>query len=273
MITVKRLRRSAVAGYFYPQEPEELRACLGRLIEPAATRTPARAALLPHAAVRFAGPVTGATVSQLEIPSTCVLLGANHTAQGERWSLMAAGAYQTPLGEVPIAETLAGQLLDACPRLSPDTAAHRGEHAIEVPLVFLQWLRPFDLTIVPIVVGGCEPAECAEVGEALGRVLNGHDERVLVIASSDLSHYEARELAIQKDARLIEAMLAADSPRFLREIRQLDASVCGEGAIACMLAALGGLGASRGRLARYGTSADAGGDPSSAVGYAGIIFN
>jgi AmmeMemoRadiSam system protein B len=274
MIAVNRLRRPAVAGYFYPQEEAELRACLGRLIEPAATRTAARAALLPHAALRFAGSVTGATVSQIEIPSVCVLLGANHTAQGARWSVMADGAYQTPLGVVPVAETLAGRLLEACPQLRPDAAAHRGEHAIEVPLVFLQWLRSADLTIVPIVVAGCEPAECEEVGQAIGRALAaGQDERVLVIASSDLSHYEARELAIQKDARLIEAMLSADAARFLREARQLDAAVCGEGAIACLLAALQGLGASRGWLTRYGTSADAGGDPNSAVGYAGIIFN
>ncbi|MBI3324104.1 MAG: AmmeMemoRadiSam system protein B [Candidatus Omnitrophica bacterium] len=269
---VARLRRPAVAGYFYPADAAELGRAVDQLLSVPSARQQALGALVPHAALRFSGLIAGRTLGPIEIPEVCVILGAGHTGQAPAWSLMADATYQTPLGEVPVAEELAAQLLEACPRISADAAAHYGEHSIEVPLVFLQRCGPRELAIVPIVVGASEADECVEVGGALADVVSRYQRRVLIVASSDLTHYEPRETAVQHDARLIGALTALDGPGLLAEVRRRGASVCGDGAMACALAALGRLGATAGRLARSGTSADAGGDPHSVVGYAGVVF-
>jgi len=234
---------------------------------------PSRGAIVPHAGYQFSGAVAGDTFSRLTISRRCVILGPNHTGWGPSWSLMADGAYATPLGEVPIDEPLARALLDACPLLVADHLAHKGEHAIEVELPFLQWLRPQDLAIVPLVVGSEDAEEFSQVAEALVRVVAQVHEPVLLLASSDFTHYESREHAANKDAQLIEAIHTVDAQRFVQRVHELRSSMCGYGPVACLLGAARRLGATHAQLIRYATSADAGGDPDSVVGYAGIILN
>ena len=268
-----RVRPAAMAGLFYPNAPEALREELGRLTVAPASRVRSIGVIVPHASYHYSGSVAGETLSRLTIPRRCVILGPNHTGWGAPWSLMAEGAYATPLGEVPIDEPFARALLDACPLLAADDLAHRGEHAIEVELPFLQCLGPADLTIVPLVIGSEQPEEFDQVAGVLAERLSRSGEPVLLVASTDLTHYEPKAVAEHKDAQLIDAIQTLDEQQFLQRVDRLHVAMCGYGPVACVLGAARRLGASGAQLIRYATSADAGGDPQSVVGYAGIILN
>lgn len=272
MIVAPVTRRPAVAGYYYPAEPEALRMAVDALTpvhsSPSST---AYAIIAPHGSYQRSGAIAGAAFSQVAIPRRCIVLGPSHTGSWMPWSLMAAGAYRTPLGDVPIDEACAEALRLRCPFFEVDAWAQRGEHAIEVLLPFLQRRGPADLTIVPIIIGSEDQEELGRLAEALAQVIRMSEERVLLVASSDLSHYETQERAAAQDRLLIEAMCALDAGQLTRTVQDRSILMCGYGAVASVLSAATALGARRGRLTQYGTSVEAGGDPDSATGYAGLI--
>ncbi|MBI1992408.1 MAG: AmmeMemoRadiSam system protein B [Candidatus Omnitrophica bacterium] len=266
------VRRPAVAGYYYPADPvtlkEEIDACTATRRDPRA----AFGALLPHGSFRHCGDILGATLSHVSIPRRCIVLGPSHTGSLIPWRLLVEGAYRTPLGDVPIDEACAQSLRERCPFLEDDPQAQQGEHAVEVLLPFLQRLGPEDLTVVPIVGGSERSEELQRVAEALAQVVRMQEEPVLLLASSDLSHYARREQASEQDHAVIDAICDMDDARLTHEIRRGPTRMCGYGAAACMLGAARALGARHGTLVSYGTSADAGGDPHSVIGYAGIVI-
>ena len=189
------------------------------------------------------------------------------------WSLMGSGAYRTPLGEIPVDASFASALRMRCPFLTPDAWAHRGEHAIEVLLPFLQRLGPPDLTIVPMIISADDPTAFAQLAQALAQLIQMSEEPILLVASSDLSHYETHAHAAAQDRAFLDAICALDSERLIRCVQDDGVIMCGYGAVACLLDATKALGASHGRLVRYGTSTDAGGDPHAVIGYAGVIVS
>ncbi len=267
------VRRPAVAGYYYPADPTALRSAVDGFARAKARPAPALGLLVPHGSFRHCGMILGETLAQVTIPRRCIILGPSHTGSLMPWSLMVSGAYRTPLGDVPVDERCAQALLARCAFLEPDAWSQRGEHAVEVVLPFLQRLGPRDLTIVPIVTGSDNPDEFSLVAHALAQVIRMQEELVLLIASSDLSHYEPCERSRAKDQALIDAVCSLDEARLIRSVHEGKALMCGYGAAACVLSAARTLGARSGRLVRYGTSAGAGGDPHSVTGYAGIIFS
>jgi AmmeMemoRadiSam system protein B len=273
MTIAPRIRRPAVAGYCYPVDPEALRHTIERSLQAAAplSPTPARGTLVPHGSYRHTGNILGATLGNTVIPRRCILLGPSHVERWTSWSIVTDGAYRTPLGEVPIDAAGAEALRARCSFLSVDETWHRGEHAIEVVLPFLQHLGPADLSIVPIIIGAEDAAEWAQCAEALAQVIRMQEEPVLVIASSDFSHYLPAPETSARDRRLIDAIRTLDASTFTRAVREQTAPVCGAAAIACWLGAMTRLNATTATLAAYGTSADTGGDPHSAIGYAGLI--
>jgi len=272
-MVVNHLRQASVAGYLYPQEPEALREELGRLTRDEPHKTSAIGVIVPHGSYRWCGAIVGETFSRVVIPPRCILLGPNHMGVGVPWSLMVGGAYRTPLGEVAIDEALAQALQAVCPFLVADDAVHRGEHALEVALPFLQWLGPERLTIVPLVIGSEDPEECQRVADALAEVIRRTGEPALLVASADLTHYEPLASVRHKDAQLLETLQTLDEHRLRRQLQASSTMTCGYGPIACLLAASRRLGATQARLVRYGTSAEGGGDPNSVIGYAGLILN
>lgn len=266
------VRKPAVAGYYYPADPDVLAHTVDALAVPAAARHPAQAVLVPHGSIRQCGRIIAATLASLSIPRRCIILGPSHTAGMLPWSVMPSGAYRTPLGEVPIDEACVDALRRRCPFLQADAWAQRGEHAIEAVLPFLQRLGPQDLTLVPIVVNSDDPAECRQAAQALAQVVRMQEEAVLLIASADLSHHEPQERVTLQDRALMESICGLDDAGLIREARQGRSRMCGAAATACVLQAARALGAGTGRLVSYGTSAETGGDPGSAIGYAGIVW-
>lgn len=263
-----------VAGYFYPRDPEELRQAMAQLAGRALLEPrDARIAIVSHSSFQFSGAVAAATFAALAIPDRWIIVGSNHTGVGPAWSVMPDGAYQTPLGEVPVETALAEELLARCPVLVADEVAHRGEHAIEVQLPWLQRSRPANLTIVPIITKDENPDTCRQVAQAIAELVRGSRQPLTVLISSDLSHYESREQAVAKDAALLQAIHARDADRFLGCVREQAVRMCGTGALACGLGIAQGLGLRTATTIRYATSADAGGDPDSVTGFAGVILS
>ena len=268
-----RIRRPAVAGYYYPANTAALTEALQALLPRDAAPTPARAVIIPHDSLRRSGAIAAAALSRVVIPRRCILLGPSHSGSWMRWSLMSSGAYRTPLGEIPVDAPLAEALRARCPFLEPDAWAQRGEHAIEAIVPFLQRLGPPGLTIVPIIVGSEDDGEVTSLAEALQEAVRASSEPVLLIASSDLSHFEPQARAAAQDRWLMQAICALDGDGLRRAVRDGAVRMCGEAAVACILQAAKGLGAGRGIVARHGTSAEAAGDPGSVTGYAGIIID
>jgi AmmeMemoRadiSam system protein B len=264
------LRAPAVAGRFYPGRAEELlREVRGFTSADVSCRVAAVGCVAPHAGYIYSGSVAGAVYSRLEIPERCVILCPNHTGKGRPLAVMASTTWQTPLGEVAADAELGALLLRRFPALQEDSAAHCGEHAIEVQLPFLQSLQP-NLHIVPIAVGTSDFDMLRGLGEALADEL-GDSEKALIIASSDMNHYESDAVTRVKDRKAIERVLALDARGLWEVVMSEDISMCGFGPTIVMLTAANLLGATSATLIKYATSGEVSGDYESVVGYAGII--
>jgi AmmeMemoRadiSam system protein B len=267
------LRLPAVAGRFYPANPEELTALVRKYAMPQPDTKPQRvkACLVPHAGLVFSGHVAGAVFSRIALPQRIVILGVRHFPRGESLAINTGGAWRTPLGDVLIDEALADTLKKECPILREDRVAHGAEHSLEVQLPFLQVLSP-GLSFVPVALGTARFDDLVAVGEALGRVLAANPE-VLLLTTSDLNHYENDAATRLKDKKAIDQILALNPLGLYDVCRNEDISMCGLGPAVAMLTALRALAAKHAELVRYATSADVSGDTSSVVGYAGFVFS
>ena len=268
------IREPAVAGRFYPASAQRLRAEIESYITPPAGAEPegkirALGCLVPHAGYMYSGHVAGAVYRRLELPQRVIILCPNHTGMGEPLAIMSRGAWRTPLGDAPIAEELASELMRRMPLLSEDQEAHRSEHALEVQLPFLQVLDP-DFQFVPIAVGTSNFEVLSALGVAIANVLAKQSDRVLIVASSDMNHYESDAMTRVKDQRAVEQVLALDPRRLYDVVREGKISMCGYGPAVIMLTAVKRLGAQQAELMRYATSGDVSGDKEMVVGYAGI---
>ncbi|HYW38589.1 MAG TPA: AmmeMemoRadiSam system protein B [Terriglobales bacterium] len=271
------VRTPAVAGRFYPGRAEELLREIREYTAPGKTpaetgRIAAIGCVAPHAGYIYSGSVAGAVYSRLEIPERCVILCPNHTGKGRPLAVMANTTWQTPLGEVAADADLGARLLRRFSALQEDSAAHRGEHAIEVQLPFLQARQP-ELNIVPIVVGTSNFDVLRGLGEALADVIADREEKVLIVASSDMNHYESDAITRVKDRKAIERVLAMDARGLWEVVMNEDITMCGFGPTIVMLTAAKLLGATSATLVKYATSGDVSGDYESVVGYAGMIVN
>jgi AmmeMemoRadiSam system protein B len=268
------LRLPAVAGRFYPANPEELRALVQKYTvhENGAPSQRVHACLLPHAGYVYSGHVAGAVFSRIELPRKILILGVRHFPRGEQAAILSSGAWRTPLGDAPIDETLASALRAKCTLLREDSVAHSTEHSLEVQIPFLQVLAP-GFSFVPVALGALRFTELTAVGEAVAAVLAAAKEEVLLVATSDLNHYEDDTTTRTKDRKAIEQILALDPRGLYDTCRNENISMCGLGPCVAMLAALRILGVKHAELVRYATSADISGDASSVVGYAGMIFS
>jgi len=264
------VRPPAVAGLFYPSEPRELARQIEAVCDPGKTKSRALACMVPHAGYVYSGRVAGAVYSSVEIPRKCILLGPRHFPAGQPLAILTDGAFATPLGEATIDKTLAVELARACPLLREDPVAHAREHSLEVQLPFLQKLRA-DLQIVPVVLGTDRYGAIEELGYAVARVVKAENEPVLMIASSDMNHYEGDAITRAKDQRAIARILALDSRGLYDTVRQEGITMCGYAATVAMLIAARELGASEAALVSYATSGDVTGELDRVVGYAGIV--
>ena len=266
------VRPPAVAGRFYPAQPEILMRDVQSYLTAAGEKIQATGCVVPHAGYLYSGHVAGAVYARLALPERFIILCPNHTGMGRPLAIMSEGVWNTPLGQAEIDLELALELRSAFPALAEDASAHRAEHALEVQLPFLQALRKkFKFVPITVGVGSFEPL--AELGEAMAHVLAAHDDEVLIIASSDMNHYESDAITRVKDHKAIEPILKLDPRGLFDVVVNEDISMCGYGPTVAMLTAARRLGAESAELIKYATSGDVSGDRDAVVGYAGVIVH
>lgn len=268
------LRLPAVAGQFYPSKAVELsklvHACLQQ--EQPAKKEFVHGCLVPHAGYVYSGKVAGAVYARIEVPERIIVLGVRHFPRGSNAAILSEGVWRTLLGDFPIDPALAAQCKAQCSLFREDAVAHAQEHSLEVQLPFLQVLQP-SAKFVPIALGSVGFEELQQIGEAIMRVIASSPEQILLLATSDLNHYED-ELTTQRKDALAIAELEAMDPFGLYEIcRKESISMCGLAPAVASLIAVRLLGAKRGRTVMHATSAAISGDYRRVVGYAGMIFS
>jgi AmmeMemoRadiSam system protein B len=265
------IRPPAVAGSFYPSDPGELARQIDDFTIGGAEKILARGCIVPHAGYIYSGHVAGAVYASLRIPTRCILLGPRHIPRGEPLAILTEGSWQTPLGEAHIDTALAAALARACPRLREDPVAHQREHSIEVQIPFLQRLVGEGLRFVPVVLATDRIPVIEELGHAVAQAISAEPEPVLVIASTDMNHYENESITREKDHLAIERILALDPRGLYDTVRFGEISMCGYAATVAMLIAMRDLGGKEAQLIRYATSGEITGDRDQVVGYAGFI--
>jgi AmmeMemoRadiSam system protein B len=209
--------------------------------------------------------------ARVVFPDVFVILGPNHTGLGAGVAIMTYGAWETPLGHAHIDTDLAREIHRGSRVIEEDQLGHQREHSIEVQLPLIQ---AFDLpfSFVPICLFSSEYAACRDVGLAIAEAIAASGRAVLLVASSDMSHYITRDQARLKDQQAIDAIVACDPERLHRIVRRERISMCGFHATTAMLIAARELGASSGEVIEYATSGDVTKDYTSVVGYAGLII-
>ncbi len=282
---MERIRRSAVAGGFYEADPEDLKKqiewCFTHPIGPGkvpekARVTPSRriiSVISPHAGYMYSGPVAAHGYLKIALdgkPDLIIIVGPNHTGYGPSISVMSEGVWETPLGKIQIDSDTARKIISGCRYAKADHLAHIYEHSVEVQLPFLQYILGSDFMFVPIVmmIQEVETATC--LGESIAKAVE--NKNVLLIASSDLTHYESHERAVKKDNLLIKAVLNMDVKEVFETIYKYDISACGPGAIATIIHASKILGAKNITLLKYATSGDVSGDKTHVVGYSSFVI-
>lgn len=275
------VRRPAVAGQFYPSDPETLRRtiseCFLHSIGPRKLPPTEKSKILglvcPHAGYVYSGPVAAHSYLALSglNPDLVIVVGPNHYGIGSGVAVPVAKSWLTPLGEIPIARDAVKELVEASGIIDVDDMSHIQEHSIEVQVPFLQFIfsKPFRILPVSMLLQDQRTAE--EVGEAIAKIAPKWN--AFVIASSDLTHYEPHEVASKKDNQLIEVIQTLDIDAHYDTLRKLDLTACGYGPIAALMKVSKVLGASNGKLLQYATSGDTGGSRDSVVGYASISFS
>ncbi len=265
------IRKPVVSGQFYPESPSRLKEMIGGMVDDKAGKEETIGLVSPHAGYVFSGPVAGATISRIKFKDTFIILGPSHTGLGRPFSIMTEGTWQTPLGDVQIDSELARQILAGSSHLEDDIVAHQHEHSIEVQLPFLQYFKP-DINLVPIVLSYAGGTTYKEIGRELAGAIKELNKDVVILASSDMTHYEPQEAAQRKDNQAIAAILDLDEDELLRRVSELKISMCGYAPVVSLISAAKELGAKEAELISYRTSGDINGDYSSVVGYAGVII-
>jgi len=279
MRIMQRVRRAAVAGLFYPSDPDELRESIrssftgplgpGRL--PPVKSSKIFGMMVPHAGYEYSAQVAahGYLEASAVDAELFVIIGPNHYGIGSGVAVPASELWNTPLGDAEIDVGLARALVDEGSIVDMDDGAHWREHSIEVQVPFLQYLRG-GVKILPISMAMMDEGTTLELADLLYRKLEGR--RFFVIASSDMTHYEDKAKVAQKDERAIRAILSLDVSELYRVLEKYNITMCGYGAAAVLMHLSKRFGAGDVRLLKHADSGDTTGDNSSVVGYATLGF-
>ncbi len=265
------LRSARFAGSWYPGSPEILREKLEAMCPLEEPRS-VLGIVAPHAGYVYSGRIAGEVYGRVEVPPLVVVLAPNHTGVGPAFSLYPEGSWRTPLGEIPVSGDLNQELMVACAHLQEDYSAHEGEHAAELQLPFLQFRNP-DVEIAVIVIRSHQYARLENLGQALAEVAGVMERPLLVVASSDMNHFDNEELTQLKDKKALAEVEALAPERLLRVVEREAISMCGVAPTVAMLTYAKLRGATRAELLAHATSGDVSGDYQRVVGYAAVAVS
>jgi AmmeMemoRadiSam system protein B len=274
-------RKPAVSGLFYPSKSEELLSSIKSLfldpkfgpgsLPPSREKGRIYGLVSPHAGYVYSGAIAANGFYEISSSSfdTVVIIGPNHYGIGSEIATIEEGTWITPIGSMRIDSYLAHEIADNWNIVKFDSLAHSRDHCIEVQIPFLQYINK-GLTIMPIILGKQDKSTAIALGKCLAEIIKKRN--VMLIASSDLTHYEPNKEAYEKDTELISSILSINIPEFYSVLQNSRVTACGYGAIGAVMAAAKEMGASTGKLLRYATSGDVTGDTASVVGYSSIAF-
>jgi AmmeMemoRadiSam system protein B len=263
------LREPAVAGTFYEKDAHALKKQVAHYLTDKTEKLKARAIVVPHAGYIYSGKVAGEVYSSVEIPDIVIIMGPNHTGAGVPVSIMNSGEWRTPLGDVKINEPLANEILKKSKAAQKDTKAHMNEHSIEVQLPFLQVIRK-NFSFVPIIFGEYDLENLKDTAGAIAASIKGRE--VLIIASTDLTHYEDAGSAKKKDGLVLHAIETLDADGLAKDVSENSISMCGWMPVYVAITAAKLSGAKQGKIIRYMNSGDVSGDYGQVVGYGGAVI-
>ena len=274
------VRRPVVSGQFYPSSASQLRRDIEKyfsqnrdtLIE-IDDKTRIYGGIVPHAGYDYSGLVASYTYKALSTrakPDTVVLVGPNHWGIGSPLGVFPRGSWVTPLGIVKVDEESANRIKDLSKLIDLDFLSHSRDHSIECQLPFLQYIYSEGFKILPILISIQDQETACELGTVLADLATKLN--IVLLASSDFTHYESQKEAVKKDSELIKAINSLDVDKYYSILEKLNVTACGYGAIAAIMVSVKKLGAKEGRLLNYATSGDVTNDKESVVGYSSIVF-
>jgi len=278
-----RVRKPAVAGYFYPSEKNELISLIEEtfrskdlgpgLLPPLNEQKNVLGYLVPHAGYEYSGYIAAHAyleISALPEGSTFIILGPNHYGIGSPLALPQSEIWETPLGQVKVDTSLRNEIMSEKSIIDMDDGAHWREHSIEVQIPYLQYVKK-DFKILPISMTLMEKEYAVEVAEIIYKKIK-EKKNYYIIASSDLTHYEPAESVNRKDEIAIKAITSRNLDELYRVLRKYDITMCGYGPAAVLMHLSNLLGYDKVKLLKHANSGDVTGDYSSVVGYASIGF-
>ncbi|HMK54658.1 MAG TPA: AmmeMemoRadiSam system protein B [Methanobacteriaceae archaeon] len=285
---MSQIRKAAVAGLFYEANPRDLKRRIrwcyqhqlgpGTLPETLGAKRTIKGLIVPHAGYMYSGPVAAHSYLELArdgLPETFIILCPNHTGRGSLISTMTTGEWETPLGRVQIDTQLAQEMLKLSSIIDDEPLAHQREHSVEAQLPFIQYLaESFNkkFKIVPIAMMMQDLETATEVGKAIYEASKTLNRDVVVVASTDLTHYKSQEVASQEDKAVLDALKKMDQKVVLEVVEEYNVNMCGYGPLAATMTATKLMGASEARVLKYATSGETSGNYQEVVGYAaGVI--
>lgn len=276
------IRKPAVAGVFYEGNPDSLKKqiqwCFKHKLGPGkipemGNKREIKGAMAPHAGYNYSGPIAAHTYAKIVedgFPDTLVILCPNHYGMGSAVSTMVEGEWETPLGNVEIDSEFAATLAKEA-YADPDPSAHLREHSLEVHLPFFQYFSR-DFRMVPISMWMQDMETSLEIGSAIEEIALDLDRDVLVLASTDMTHYKSADIASKADGEVLDAIAKLDEKLMIKRVMDLNVNMCGYGPVAATMIASKRLGAQNAEILKYSTSGHLTGDLSEVVGYASAIF-
>jgi len=264
------IRQPAAAGQFYYETPSRLKKQVEQYIISDSAKEKIIGAVSPHAGLMYSGNVAGAVYSSIQFPETFILIGPNHTGIGANVSIMASGQWNMPTGTFSLDEDLSRRIISNVQGISEDISSHLYEHSLELQLPFIAYFSN-QVKIVPITVMSASLRDCELIGEGIAKAIKEVDYDVVLIASSDMSHYISDSSARRLDNLAIKEILNLNPEGLYKTVQKERISMCGFIPSTIMLYASNALGAKEARLIKYATSGDVSGDYEHVVGYAGII--
>ena len=274
------IRTPAVAGMFYPSEKKELKKSIKECflhkfgpgkIPPSNTKKKIFGVICPHAGYMYSGPIACHSFYAIssDAPELFIIIGPNHWGIGSSVATMKDCKWNTPLGDVEVDSEAAEEISHISEIIDVDYFSHTREHSLEVQIPIMQEMYS-DFKILPISMINQNKDAAKDIGLAIVKI--AEKKKVMIIGSSDFTHYEQNEFAHEQDMALIEPILNLDVKKFYDVLEDRNVSACGYGAIATTMIACKELGATKGELLKYATSGDITGDTSSVVGYGSIVF-
>jgi len=277
------IRKPAVAGIFYEMNPDSLKKQIewcfkheqgpGKIPEMGDERN-IKGVMAPHAGYPYSGPVAAHSYSKIVedgFPDTFLILCPNHTGLGSSVSTMLEGEWETPLGNVGIDTQFGEKLVEDALIIDVDSSSHIQEHSCEVHLPFLQYFSE-DFKIVPISMWMQDIETSMEIGKSIKETAEALGRDVVIIASSDMTHYKPQKIANKNDRQVLEAIGQLDEKLMIKRVMDLNVTMCGYGPVAATIVASKELGAKNAEILKYATSGDMTGDLSAVVGYASAVF-